>query len=91
MTYISHIMMSYTSDLYSAVCQLSLNKPRRKKMTQCNNVLPYIVLVLRPSCTHSDSLSRHVVSFYFSISLHRHGHVPRAVEMNVNEAFEITV
>ena len=83
--------MSYTSNLYSAVCQLSLNKPRRKKRTQCNNVLPHIALVVRPSCMYADSLSRQVVSFYFSISLHRHGHVPCAVQMNVNEAFEITV
>lgn len=44
-----------------------------------------------PSCMYSDCLSRHMVSLYFSISFHRHGHVPCAVQINVNEVFEISV
>lgn len=38
MMYTSQIIMLYTLNLYSTICQLYLNKTRRKKSTQTNQL-----------------------------------------------------
>ena len=45
MMYVTQIIMLYTLSLYSAVCQLYLNKTRRKKMKEIKAARKYINMV----------------------------------------------
>ena len=44
MTYVSQIIMLYTSNLYSAACQLYLNKTGGKKTTRKETAKKWLVL-----------------------------------------------
>ena len=57
MMYVSQVIMLYTLNLHSAVCQLYLNKTGRKKKTLILLLaLPFIILgkKYKPSTFHAD-------------------------------------